>query len=140
MIILRLLICLMLIYLPLIVYVAGSRRQPENALWLLFPLYGTIPAVLGALLIFVPIESYLGARALGHWNNIAIPLAGALLIVIFMVLASIVSGNLLKYFSRIVKDGKHMIGPLLFWSVLGAIWGATWRLSNWILAGVGLTR
>lgn len=135
---LRLLLCLILFYLPFILFVATSRNK-ENALWLLFPLYGTIPAILGALLLFIPVEMYLSAHALGHLNNVAIPVAGSLLIVIFMFIASIVSGNLPRYLSRIYKEGKHMLAPLLFWSLLGTIWGAVWRLSHWLLVWMKLT-
>jgi Zn-dependent protease with chaperone function len=139
MILLRLLICLILFYLPFVLFVAANRRQPENALWLIFPMFGTIPAIVGALLIFVPIENYLSARALGHLNDVAIPIAGALLIAVFMIVTSILSGNLPRYFSRILKEGKHVLGPILFWSVLGLAWGALWRLSNWLMVEVGLT-
>lgn len=102
-------------------------------------MFGTIPAVLGALLLFIPIEMYLSAHALGHLNNVAIPVAGSLLIVLFMFIASIVSGNLPRYFARLCKEGKHILGPLLFWSLLGTIWGAVWRLSHWLLVVTGLT-
>jgi hypothetical protein len=139
MILLRLLICLILFYLPFVLFVAANRRQPENALWLIFPMLGTIPGVVSALLIFVPIESYLRARALGHLNDIAIPISGALLIVVFMLVTSLVSGNLPRYFSRIFKERKRVLGPILCWSVLGIIWGALWRLSDWILVVMGLT-
>jgi hypothetical protein len=132
MILLRLLICLILFYLPFILFVAASRNK-DNALWLLFPLFGTIPAVLGALLIFNPIENYLSGHGLGHLNNIATPVAGSLLIVIFMLITSIASGNFPRYFSRIYKEGKHILGPLLFWSLLGTIWGVVWRLSHWLI-------
>lgn len=138
MILLRLLLCLILFYLPLILFVAASRHK-ENALWLIFPMFGTIPAVLGALLLFTPIEMYLSAHALGHLNNVAIPIAGSLLIVIFMLIASIVSGNCPRYFARLCKEGKHLLGPILFWSLLGTIWGAVWRLSHWLLVVMGLT-
>ena len=138
MILLRLLICLILFYLPFILFVAASRDK-ENALWLIFPLYGTIPAVLGALLLFIPIEKYLNAHALGHLNNVAIPVAGSLLIVIFMFMASIVSGNLHQFLSRIYKGGKHVLGSLLLWSLLGTLWGAVWRLSHWLLVVMDLT-
>jgi hypothetical protein len=139
MILLRLVICLMLFYLPFVLFVAANhRRQPDNALWLIFPVFGTIPGVAGTLLIFVPLESYLSSRALGHLNNVAIPVAGALLIAVFMIVTSMVSGNLPRYFSRILKEGKHILGPLLFWSVLGTFWGALWRFSAWLLVAIGL--
>ena len=138
MILLRLLICLILFYLPFIFFVAASRNK-DNALWLIFPIYGTIPAILGALLLFIPIEKYLSAHALGHLNNVAIPVTGSLLIVIFMFIASIVSGNLPQFLSRICKGGKHLLGSLLFWSLLGTIWGAVWRLGHWLLVVMGLT-
>jgi hypothetical protein len=138
MILLRLLICLILYYSPFVLFVAASRNK-DNALWLLFPIYGTIPAVLGALLLFIPLENYLIAHALGHLNNVAIPVAGSLLIVIFMFIAATLSGNLPRYLSRICKEGRHILGPMLFWSLLGTIWGAVWRLSHWLLVVLDFT-
>src|SRR5688500_14408711 len=95
----RLLISFALLCLPIVLHVVASRK-PENALWLMFPIVGGIPAVLGALLIFVPIEVYLSAPTLGHLKNVAIPAAGSLLILLFMVIQLTVSGNLPKLLSR----------------------------------------
>ena len=131
MILLRLLICLVLLYLPFILFIAASRNK-DNALWVLFPLYGTIPAVMGALLVFVPIENYLNARALGHMNNVAIPIVGSLLIVLFLFVVAILSGNLLRHLSRISKDGLQFLASVSLWSFLGGFWGVLWRLSDWL--------
>jgi hypothetical protein len=138
MILFRLLLCLILFNLPFILFVAASRNK-DNALVLLFPLFGTIPAVIGALLLFLPVEMYLSAHALGHWNNVAIPVAGSLFIVIFMLIASIKSGKPLQFFSRLRKDWQQTLGAMLLWSVLGTIWGAAWRLSHWLLVAMNLT-
>jgi hypothetical protein len=137
MILFRLLICLILFNLPFILFVTASRNK-DNALVLLFPLFGTIPAVIGALLLFLPIEIYLSSHALGRWSNIAIPVAGSLFVVIFMLIASIVSGNPLRFFSRLRRDWQQTLGAMLLWSVLGTIWGAVWRLSHWLLVAMNL--
>ena len=108
MILLRLLICLLLFYLPFIL-----------ALLLLFPLFGTIPAVLGALLFFLPIEMYLSAHGLSHWNNVVIPVAGSLLIVIFMFVVLIVSGNPSPFLSQMCKGGSMRLARFCSGACLG---------------------
>ena len=133
----RLLISLALLCAPFALLVIGSRRA-EGLIWLMFPVVGGIPALLGALLIFAPLEGYLNARGLGHLKNVAIPLAGTVLIVIFTIAVLAVSGNLAKSLARISSGGVSAIGAFVLWSAAGAIWGAVWRLSDWIAARVGL--
>lgn len=129
----RILICSVLLCAPLLFYVIGSRKS-ENALWFLFPMFGGVPAILGALFIFVPLEGFLDAQALGHWKNAAVPLAGSLLIFAVVLLRCVVSGHFLSRLQRIFT-GEPM-WPFLLWSILGAIWGALWRLSDWIVSFV----
>jgi hypothetical protein len=88
--------------------------------------------------VFMPLEIFLDAQALGHHKNVAIPLSGALLIVFFMVVAWGVSGNLSKLPRRISTDGLHIMAPVLFWSVLGVFWGGLWQLSDWLMGLIGL--
>lgn len=76
MILLRLVIAAAPLCLPLVLLILASGKA-ENAMFLLFPLFGGVPAVLGALLAFA---------------------------------------------------------PLALWSVLGALWGALWRCSAWLLS------
>lgn len=135
-ILVRIVICVVLFCFPLLVYIWASRK-PDNALWLIFPLFGGIPAVFGALFVFVPLEIFLDAQALGHLKNVAVPLSGALLVVFFIIFAWGISGNLSKVPERIATGGVHFVVPVLFWSFLGVVWGGLWRLSDWL---VGLIR
>jgi hypothetical protein len=129
----RVLICLMLFCLPFVLYIAASG-QPDAGMILVFPVFGAIPAILGALLIFVPVETYLDRRGLGHLKNKAIPLAGALLIAVFMIVMWGIKGRLLELVARVSTGDIGIVGPILLWSVLGAIWGALWRVTAWIAA------
>ena len=133
----RILVCFALFCSPLFLYIVASRKS-ENALWLLFPLFGGIPATLGALFVFIPLEGFLDAQGLGHLKNVAIPLSGSLLIVIFLVLSCVVSGNYSMLSKRMLNGGLREIWPILFWSILGVVWGASWRLSDWIIRSIGL--
>ena len=136
----RLLISLALLASPfaLLILANAGRKQANGLMWLIIPFFGGIPAILGALLVFAPLENLLDARGLGHLKDVAIPLAGALLIVIFMVVILGTPRKLAKMAARIRQGGFKVIRPMLFWSVLGAVWGALWRLSAWIAMRVGL--
>jgi hypothetical protein len=131
MILLRILVCVMLFCLPFVLFVAASRK-PENGMWLIFPVFGAVPAIIGALLVFAPIEAALDARGLGHWKNAAIPLAGASLIFIFVLVMQGLSGKLGLMFARIAEHPGQTLVPLLVWSVLGAFWGLLWRATAWL--------
>ena len=80
----------------------------------------------------------LDRRGLGHLKNVAVPLEGALLVVLFMPVVWGTSGNAAKLVGRLVRGGINAIGPIVLWSVLGVLRGALRRLSDWIAAAVGL--
>ena len=136
----RLLISVALLCSPFALIVIGSvgRRNAGSLMWLLIPFFGGVPAVLGALLVFAPLEGILDARGLGQLKNVAVPLAGALLVVIFVVGSFGASGKLSMLRTRISSGGINAIGPILLWSVLGVIWGVLCRLSEWIATRVGI--
>jgi hypothetical protein len=136
----RLLISVALLCSPFALIVIGSvgRRNAGSLIWLLIPFFGGVPAVLGALLVFAPLEGILDARGLGHLKNVAVPLAGALLIVIFVVGSLGARGKLAMLRTRIASGGINVIGPMLLWSALGVIWGVLWRLSEWIATRAGI--
>ena len=92
-------------------------------MWLIFPFFGAVPAILGALIVFAPLEAVLDARGLGHWKNAAVPLAGASLIFIFVLVMQGLAGKLGLMVSRIAEHPGQALAPLLVWSVLGAFWG-----------------
>ena len=85
-----------------------------------------------SLLVFVPIEWLLDRRGLGHLKDIAVPLAGALLIVLFSLVMFGLSGKLGLAFERIAGGGLAQLAPFLLWSVLGVFWGALWRFTAWV--------
>ena len=131
MILIRILVCIVLFCLPVLALIALEGR-PEAMIYLMFPMFGAIPAVLGALLVFVPIEWFLDRRGLSHLKNIAVPLAGALLIVLFSLVVFGLSGKLGLVIERIASGGLAQLAPFLLWSVLGAFWGGLWRFTAWV--------
>ena len=68
----------------------------------------------------------------------AIPLAGALLIVIFLLVVAIATGRMRTFARRMRAGGLNALAPVVVWSVLGVIWGALWRVSDWLLLRLGL--
>lgn len=137
MIVVRLLVAFAMVCLPIVLLVAASRRA-ENLIFLIFPIVGGIPAALGALLIFAPLERLLEARGLGHLQNVAIPLAGGLLIVVFLFVALALSGKLARLPARLARAPGSVVGALVLWSVLGAAWGVLWRVSDRVVVAMGL--
>ena len=101
---------------------------------LIFPVFGAIPAILGALCVFAPLETYLDAQALGYLKNVAIPLSGSLLIVLFLLVRCLVSGHFFTQFQRIFASGLKETWPVLLWSILGLVWGVCWRISDGIVS------
>jgi hypothetical protein len=133
----RLLIVLALICSPFVLVVLASRK-PESAILLIFPVVGGTPVILGALLVFAPLEAYLNARGLGHLKNVAVPLAGAVLIVILTFAGLWAMGDLPKSLAGMSSAPISTIGAIGLVGVVGAICGALWRLSAWVAAKVGL--
>lgn len=136
MVLIRIAICALLACLPFVLMVAFSRR-PEMGMVLVIPFFGMVPAVVGALIVFLPIELYLSARGTPALSNVAVPAAGALLIALFTLAMSAASGNLGLIAGRIASGSNQVIGPMLFWSVLGVIWGLLWRLTALISNATG---
>jgi hypothetical protein len=130
MIVARIIVSVVLFCLPILIFVILSRK-PDNALYLIFPMFGAIPAIVAALVLFVPIESYLDGRGLGHLKNLAIPLAGATVVFIFTVVMGVVWGNLTTMLGKLASGGVATWGAFLLWSVLGALWGLVW-LAKWV--------
>ena len=135
----RLLICMALVCSPFVL-VALASRKAQGCMWMsLFPIFGGVPAVLGALLVFAPLERYLDARALGHLKNVAVPVAGAFLVVIFILVIQGATGSLKRTLGHIARDRMRAIEPILVWSALGVLWGVLWRLSDWLATRAGVT-
>ena len=136
MIVVRLLVCFAMVCVPIVLLVAASRRA-ENLIYLMFPIVGGIPASLAALLVFAPLEHRLQARGLAHVQNVAIPLAGAVVVAAGLLVSLAVSGKLARLPARIARDPLKVLGALVASSLAGAAWGALWRLSAAALAWMG---
>ena len=132
----RLVISLVIFCAPIVLYVIASRKA-DNALYLIFPMFGAIPGAIGAVLVFVPIESYLQTRGLAHLADRLVPASGATLIVIFTLVMLGTSGGFGRFWRRLVAGGMNAVAPLLVWAVIGVLWGAAWRASAWVLAALG---
>ena len=131
MILIRVIVCMVLFCLPFLLLVAASGK-PEAMLWLIFPFFGAIPAVLGALLVFWPLEAWLDRHGKSHLKNRAIPIAGALLVFVFALVMWTLSGNVLQNLGRLFSGEGEGIWPFAVWSVLGAFWGGLWRFTAWV--------
>lgn len=104
----------------------------DSGLILLIPIAGAIPAVIGTLLIFMPVEAGLDAIGFGHLNNVAVPAAGGLFILLFMLVMTSADGTTELFIDPLRNDPLNIGGPILFWMVLGVIWGVLWRASAWM--------
>ena len=129
MILLRIFISLLLACAPFAAFIVSSGK-PENMLLLIIPFFGAVPAVIGALLVFVPIECKLEASGLRALKNVLVPAAGTLLVLIFMVIMGLTSGSLVLLFKRLFADPAG-VGV---WMVLGGLWGVVWRISAGVAA------
>ena len=134
----RVVVSIILFCLPVFLFVIASRRR-GNALYLLFPMFGAVPAILGALILFVPLEMTLEAQGLAEFKNPLVPLAGALIVFIFAFVMDALGGKPGASFVRLARGGMSTWGGFLVWSVLGAIWGGIWRSTEWLARISGLT-
>ena len=135
MVILRALFCLTLFVAPMLLWVRAQRNR-DSALILILPLFGAVPAVLGAWFVFAPIEHGLDASGHPGWKDLAVPAAGSGLIVLFAVLASLTSAHPIAMLRRLFT--RQALAAMSLWMVAGAIWGGLWRLSAWAFAAIGL--
>src|SRR3982750_3454061 len=117
---------------------AFASKSEFGGMWLLFPVFAAVPGVLGALLLFVPVEAVLEARGLQAYKNLAVPAAGALIAPILTLVMVTASGKA-HMLGRLVSDGVNAWGPLIMWMVLGAIFGWLWRVTAWVANLMGMT-
>jgi hypothetical protein len=134
----RIIVAVVLFCLPFALFIAASRK-PDNMMFLLFPLFGAVPAIIFALILFVPVEALLNARGMPGAKNIVIPLLGASLVFLFAIGMEAYSGSLGRFLARITEGGLAALAPMLLWSVLGVAWGLIWRSTEWLAKWVGLT-
>ena len=132
----RLLISAAMFSAPFALMAFASKSQ-HGAMWILFPLFAAVPGVVGALLLFVPIEAILESRGLHSFKNVFVPLAGALIAPILLIVTTTASGKLGLVAERFSSAGVNAWGPIVLWMVLGAVFGALWRLTAWLAGLMG---
>jgi undecaprenyl pyrophosphate phosphatase UppP len=84
-----------LVGLPFVLLAVGQRRR-DGLMWLMFPFFRGVPLMLGALVVFAPLERVLDGRGLGRWKDVGVPLAGGVLVAgVFALVAirALRSGN-----------------------------------------------
>ena len=122
----RILISIPIFLVPFVLFLLRSR-QMHKELILLYPLFGLIPGLVSAAVIFVPIEYLLRLNGLVPLITPAVIAAGAAIVLIFAVL---IAGRKVKAASR---------PGLISWIIAGAWWGVAWRLSEGAVAWAGLS-
>ena len=116
---------------------AFASKSENGALWLLFPLVAAVTGVVGALLLFVPVEALLDSRGLQSYKNLFVPLSGALIAPILLVVMTVASGKVALFMERLSSGGVNAWGPIVMWMMLGAVFGALWRLTSWLAGLIG---
>ena len=107
-------------------------------MWLLLPLFGAVPAILAAALLFVPIERLAQSRGLDQWAAPAVVLAGASMVFIFEFLVRLPEQpRRLGQAARTPFRLRQFVRAASIWIVSGALWGALWSASPMILALIG---
>lgn len=130
----RIVVAVALFVLPFILFIWSSGKQ-ENAMILIFPFFGAIPAIVGALVLFLPVELFLDSRGLGGWKNLVIPVVGFILPIIFAIVMGTVWGSL----DTLVRNlGNGGWGAWIVWGVFGAFWGFVWRATEWLAKLIGI--
>ena len=134
----RLLISAALFVVPFALLALGSKGE-HAAMWLLFPIFAAIPGILGALILFAPVEAMLDARGLQSYKNVAVPAAGALIAPILFIVMIMASGKVTLALGRLANGGINGWGPIGLWMLLGAVFGMFWRLTAWLAALMGIS-
>lgn len=135
----RIVVSVVLFCAPFVAFIAASGA-PEMGIILIFPMIGAIPAILAAVLLFVPAE-WLCDRIGARWlKNIVVPMLGATLI--YFVAAYLMANDFSVGAQSPDLFGKlrENFGATAFWMALGAAWGVVWRLTDWIARRLGLVR
>lgn len=139
MIVLRVLFSVALFTAPFLAFAIFSDEQ-NDALVLLLPLVGCIPAVIGALIVFLPVEAWMKRTGRRRALEIVIPILGALLIFGVLLVIGLANGRLVKIVEGLVRDPGNNGFGILVWSALGLVWGLVWRASDWLLSAFNWLR
>ena len=130
---LRLFFCFGVVIAGFAVFISRSSAQHRD-MWLLVPVFGAVPAILAAALLFVPIERFAYSRGLDHWATFGVVIAGGSIVFLFTLIAHLPE--------RLRRTSKPAPTPFRFgrfvstasiWIISGALWGALWRASAFIL-------
>jgi len=131
----RCLACTSIFVAPLVLVVLASD-DPSMMLILIIPFFGLIPAYIMALVVFVPVEAlckWIGARWLA---NIVVPISGGAGAAGGIVLLALVLDNL----GVLARNFAQEPWALIFWVVLGFVWGVLWRIATFAVSRIGFFR
>lgn len=135
----RVVVSVMIFCAPFLLFVALSAN-PENAIVLLFPMLGAIPAIVAALVLFVPAERLLDRIGRPGLKTIVIPLIGASIVYVTLFVLAWVQGRLDTLFRNFSDNPAMFIGVLGLWAFLGVLWGLVWRMTEWLSFRLRLVR
>lgn len=126
----RIALSCILLWLPFIL-ITILNTDPNYGLILIFPFVGTIPAIIVAILIFMPVEYLLDKRGMAFHKNIVVPVLGALSVVIWKLFWA------MPYLFSSEPINKNI--PAASWGGMeiviggGFAWGIIWLLAESIV-------
>lgn len=116
-------IALFVVLFGLLIYSTGDQSM---GIMMLLPMIGLVPALVIALVLFVPIEA-LCARMNVRWlANFVVPAMGALGAVLAL-LAIAINHDSLDVMARNLSQNPN---GFWFWIIAGVIWGVLWRMTT----------
>lgn len=127
----RIVVSVILFCAPFFLFVLLSAN-PDNALILIFPFFGAIPAILAAIILFVPAEALLNRLGYPKLKNVVIPLIGAFIGTIAIFVIAFANDSLWVLARNISQEPVAFWGSMAVWSVLGVVWGLVWRMTEWM--------
>nr|WP_137677987.1 hypothetical protein [Parerythrobacter lutipelagi] len=120
----RCFVCILLFCAPLLAMMASSG-DPAMGMLLLIPMIGLIPALIMALLLFVPVEALTGRMGLRWLANVLVPIMG----VVGAGLCLLVLAAALGASDAMARNFAQQPWAFYFWLAMGALWGVVWRLT-----------
>ncbi len=127
----RIVVSVILFCAPFVLFVFLSAN-PDNALILIFPFFGAVPAILAAIVLFVPAEALLDRLGMPRLKNVVVPLIGAFIGTIAMVVIGFATDSLWVLARNISQQPEAFWGVMAVWGVLGVVWGLVWRMTEWM--------
>ena len=138
--VLRLLVTVALLCAPFVLYTAATaRRAPDNLILLMFPVVYGVPTAAVALLVLAPVEAMLDARGAARLKPVLVPAAGAA--VVLLVFAAAWWGGRGRSARLRATRGQPAgrRGEVLAFAAggaLGALLGAVWLASAWVVRAI----